>query len=188
MLDRLRQVHRLQVLQLGLPLRRARARRAPEGDEEVHAVRGPHLRPAARRARPHKPACVKACPTSARIFGDIHDPSSDASARSARTAATLMPEWGAARQPLPAAARRGCIHDDELVRDNPLRVEGHLLRPMRRRFEDASFRHYGRQMPAGTAVSQARIGARVGHPARISQRRARPFRAATSVARGAARR
>ena len=29
---------------LGLPLRRARARRAPEGDEEVHPVRGPHLR------------------------------------------------------------------------------------------------------------------------------------------------
>ncbi len=40
----LRQVHRLQVLLVGLPLRRARGGRAPEGDEEVHAVRGPHLR------------------------------------------------------------------------------------------------------------------------------------------------
>ncbi len=41
---RLRQMHRLQVLRLGLSLRRARDRRTPEGDEEVHAVRGSHLR------------------------------------------------------------------------------------------------------------------------------------------------
>ena len=41
---RLRQVHRLQVLRVGLPLRRARARRAAQGDDEVHAVRRPHLR------------------------------------------------------------------------------------------------------------------------------------------------
>ena len=48
---RLRQVHRLQVLQLGLPLRRARARREAQGDDQVHAVRRPHPRRGAARAR-----------------------------------------------------------------------------------------------------------------------------------------
>ncbi|QGZ57445.1 4Fe-4S dicluster domain-containing protein [Paraburkholderia acidiphila] len=45
--------------------------------------------------RDRKPACVLACPTSARIFGDIHDPESDASkAIQARGGYQLMPEWG----------------------------------------------------------------------------------------------
>ena len=41
-----------------------------------------------------KPACVMACPTSARIFGDIHDPQSEASrAIAERGGYALMPEW-----------------------------------------------------------------------------------------------
>lgn len=40
------------------------------------------------------PACVLACPTSARIFGDVHDPKSDASiAIQERSGYALMPEW-----------------------------------------------------------------------------------------------
>jgi Fe-S-cluster-containing dehydrogenase component len=41
-----------------------------------------------------KPACVLACPTSARIFGDVHDPQSEASkAIAERGGYGLMPEW-----------------------------------------------------------------------------------------------
>jgi Fe-S-cluster-containing dehydrogenase component len=41
-----------------------------------------------------KPACVKACPTSARLFGDIHDPDSEvATAIRQRNGYALMPEW-----------------------------------------------------------------------------------------------
>jgi Fe-S-cluster-containing dehydrogenase component len=41
-----------------------------------------------------KPACVKACPTSARLFGDIHDPDSEAAvAIRERNGYALMPEW-----------------------------------------------------------------------------------------------
>jgi len=80
-----------------------------------------------------KPACVKACPTSARIFGDIHDPHSDA-ARAIRDNGgyALMPEWGTqpANHYLPRRKTRMRIHADELVRaDNPLRVEGHPPKP-----------------------------------------------------------
>ena len=42
-----------------------------------------------------KPACVMACPTNARLFGDIHDPDSDAArAIRERGGYALMPEWG----------------------------------------------------------------------------------------------
>ena len=41
-----------------------------------------------------KPACVKACPTGARLFGDVKDPSSDISkAIRERGGYALMPEW-----------------------------------------------------------------------------------------------
>jgi Fe-S-cluster-containing dehydrogenase component len=41
-----------------------------------------------------KPACVLACPTSARLFGDINDPTSEVSvAIQERGGYALMPEW-----------------------------------------------------------------------------------------------
>ena len=41
-----------------------------------------------------KPACVKACPTGARLFGDVKDPESDVSkAIRERGGYPLMPEW-----------------------------------------------------------------------------------------------
>ena len=42
-----------------------------------------------------RPACVMACPTNARLFGDIHDPASEVSvAIRERGGYALMPEWG----------------------------------------------------------------------------------------------
>jgi Fe-S-cluster-containing dehydrogenase component len=80
-----------------------------------------------------KPACVKACPTSARIFGDIHDPYSEASRAIRENGGyALMPEWGTkpANHYLPRRTTRIRIHQDELIRaDNPLRVDGHLPKP-----------------------------------------------------------
>jgi Fe-S-cluster-containing dehydrogenase component len=74
-----------------------------------------------------KPACVLACPTSARIFGDVHDPESEASvAIREQGGYQLMPEWGTepANQYLPRRKTRMHIHKDELVRaDNPLKKE-----------------------------------------------------------------
>jgi Fe-S-cluster-containing dehydrogenase component len=80
-----------------------------------------------------KPACVLACPTSARLFGDIHDPESEAS-RAIREHGgyALMPEWGTqpANHYLPRRKTGKRIHPDELERqDNPLKVDGKLPRP-----------------------------------------------------------
>jgi sulfite dehydrogenase (quinone) subunit SoeB len=74
--------------------------------------------------RERKPACVISCPTSARLFGDVHDPDSEISvAIRERGGYQLMPEWGT--QPsnhyLPRRKVRIHIHEDELLRaDNPL--------------------------------------------------------------------
>ena len=75
-----------------------------------------------------KPACVLACPTSARLFGDIHDPQSVVStAIRERGGYTLMPEWDTrpANHYLPRRTTAMTIHPDDLQRvDNPLRVDG----------------------------------------------------------------
>ena len=75
-----------------------------------------------------KQACVMACPTSARLFGDVHDPQSEVSvAIRERGGYTLMPEAGT----LPAnhypPRRKTELRADpqQLLRaQNPLRVDG----------------------------------------------------------------
>ncbi len=80
-----------------------------------------------------KPACVKACPTSARLFGDIHDPDSEVSqAIRERAGYALMPEWGTkpANHYLPRRRTTPQIETDQLVRaDNPLKIDGKLPKP-----------------------------------------------------------
>lgn len=79
-----------------------------------------------------KPVCVLSCPTSARIYGDIHDPNSEASqAISEAGGYPLMPEWGTtpANHYLPRRKTHMHIHEDELVRsNNPLKKEDKLKR------------------------------------------------------------
>jgi sulfite dehydrogenase (quinone) subunit SoeB len=71
---------------------------------------------------------VLACPTSARLFGDIHDPHSLVSlAIRERAGYTLMPEWDTrpANHYLPRRHTAMTIHTDDLQRvDNPLHVDG----------------------------------------------------------------
>ena len=73
------------------------------------------------------PACVMACPTSARLFGDIHDENSEVSKAIREDAGyQLMPEWGTkpANHYLPRRKTKLRIHEDELTRvDNPLSLE-----------------------------------------------------------------
>jgi Fe-S-cluster-containing dehydrogenase component len=80
-----------------------------------------------------KPACVMACPTSARLFGDIHDPDSQVSqAIRDNGGYALMPEWGThpANHYLPRRKTAMPINSDELQRqDNPLKIDGKLPRP-----------------------------------------------------------
>lgn len=83
--------------------------------------------------RERKPACVLSCPTSARLFGDIHDSESVVS-KAIRDYAgyALMPEWGT--QPsnhyLPRRKNPVHIHHDELTRvDNPLKIDQLLPKP-----------------------------------------------------------
>jgi sulfite dehydrogenase (quinone) subunit SoeB len=79
------------------------------------------------------PACVKACPTSARLFGDIHDPNSAISqAILEHGGYTLMPEWGThpANHYLPRRRTQARMAPDQLVRaENPLKVDGKLPKP-----------------------------------------------------------
>ena len=75
-------------------------------DEEVHAVHRPHLQRAICAEEDRMPACVRACPTGARHFGDLGDPDSRGLA-AGRRARRLRPDAGArlhAGQQIPAAA------------------------------------------------------------------------------------
>jgi Fe-S-cluster-containing dehydrogenase component len=80
-----------------------------------------------------KPACVMACPTDARLFGDVNDPDSEvATAIRDSGGYQLMPEWGTrpANHYLPRRKARIAIHEDELIRaDNPLKKERQLPMP-----------------------------------------------------------
>ena len=98
----------------------------------MHAVRGPHLRYEAPRGG-SQAGLRQACPTSARLFGDIHDAESLV-ARAIRDNGgyALMPEWGTqpANHYLPRRKTSTELHPDELTRqDNPLKVDGLLPRP-----------------------------------------------------------
>ena len=80
-----------------------------------------------------KPACVMACPTNARLYGDVHDPESEVSiAIREEGGYPLMPEWGTkpANHYLPRRKATITIHEDELIRaDNPLKKERQLPMP-----------------------------------------------------------
>ena len=94
----------------------------------VDRIYNPLLPPADRR-----PACVMACPTNARLFGDIHDPDSEVSvAIRERGGYQLMPEWGSqpANHYLPRRKTAIPIREDQLTRaDNPLKIDGKLPKP-----------------------------------------------------------
>jgi Fe-S-cluster-containing dehydrogenase component len=81
------------------------------------------LAPADRR-----PACVMACPTSARLFGDVHDPASEVSvAIREHGGYALMPEWGTrpANHYLPRRRTVARVEADQVARvDNPHRKDG----------------------------------------------------------------
>jgi Fe-S-cluster-containing dehydrogenase component len=80
-----------------------------------------------------QPACVMACPTSARLFGDVHDPESAVSvAIREQGGYQLMPEWGTkpSNHYLPRRKVDIALHDDQLTRiDNPLKIDGKLPKP-----------------------------------------------------------
>lgn len=74
-----------------------------------------------------QPSCVLACPTSARIFGDVHDPESEVSRLIREEGGyQLQPEWGTkpANHYLPRKKQKINIEAEDLKRvDNPLKDE-----------------------------------------------------------------
>ena len=86
-------MHRLQLLRLGGPYG------AREIDEKRHVMTKctlcvDRIYDASIPERDRKPACVLACPTNARLFGDVKDPESEVSqAIRDRGGYSLMPEW-----------------------------------------------------------------------------------------------
>jgi Fe-S-cluster-containing dehydrogenase component len=84
-------------------------------------------------AEERRPACVRACPTSARLFGDIHDPESVVSKAIRESGGyQLMAEWGTnpANHYLPRRKTKLRIREDELERaDNPLKIDSQLPKP-----------------------------------------------------------
>jgi len=80
-----------------------------------------------------KPACVLACPTSARLFGDVHDADSEVSrAIRDRGGYALMPEWNTrpANHYLPRRRFDAVVHPEDLQRvDNPLVVDAATPEP-----------------------------------------------------------
>ncbi len=78
-----------------------------------------------------KPACVLACPTSARMFGDVHDPDSEVSVTIREQGGyQLMPEWGTkpSNHYLPRRKTHVSYREEELERvDNPLKKENYQL-------------------------------------------------------------
>jgi len=75
-----------------------------------------------------KPACVMACPTNARLFGDVHDPESVVSvAIRERGGYALMPEAGTqpANHYLPRRKHDTATQPEQLFREqNPLHTDG----------------------------------------------------------------
>ena len=75
-----------------------------------------------------KPACVTACPTNARLFGDVHDPDSEVSvAIRERGGYTLMPEQGTlpANHYLPRRRQDAKTDPEQVLRErNPLHIDG----------------------------------------------------------------
>ena len=74
-----------------------------------------------------QPSCVKACPTNARLFGDVHDPESVVStAIRERGGYQLMPEWGTkpSNHYLPRRRTAPQMDADQIERsDNPRKLE-----------------------------------------------------------------
>ena len=74
-----------------------------------------------------KPACVLACPTTARLFGDVHDPDSEVSVTIREQGGyQLQPEWGTnpANHYLPRRKIKPTVTKEDLTRvDNPLKDE-----------------------------------------------------------------